>query len=370
MGLQERQQNIKELQELRGTRVIVHINSDRRVAPGEPGLPALQTKLATEAQPFFYKALREVGHNPKLDLFLHTSGGQTDSVWPLVSLFREFGQQLNVLVPYKAHSAGTLVCLGADTVVMGEAGELSPVDPQTGNQFNPVDEINKTTRRGISVEDVTAFFDLAADPGKTSDQREGSSRVDTNLAFQMLAQQVHPLALGNVNRSHRQIRELARRLLATHRPTASNDERSEIDTIVNTLTQGRYSHTDVLNRREAQQLLGDHVVKRASEAEQKLMWKLYEQYAEVLSLDTTFSLQALVGDEQQKQVTITGAFIETEQVSFVYKAVFWVIQRSSLPAGFTVQLQPGQQVPLIPGFPRELNADLRHIGWVNNEEGV
>jgi hypothetical protein len=61
MSLDNRRKLIAELQKLRKTKVVTHITSDRRYLQGQPVLPALNTKLGTEAQPFFYKCLREIG---------------------------------------------------------------------------------------------------------------------------------------------------------------------------------------------------------------------------------------------------------------------------------------------------------------------
>lgn len=375
MGYQERQEIIEELQDLRGTKIVAHINSDRRAPAGMPGLPALQTKLGTEAQQFFYDTLRNLGRSPSIDLFLYTSGGQTDSVWPLVSLFREFGETFNALVPFKSHSAGTLICLGANTLVLGEASELSPVDPSTGNQFNPVDEIDKKTRLGISVEEVTSYFDLSKNPAKMAievGEPLDSQAVDQDLAFKILAEEVHPIALGNVNRSHTQIRELATRLLNLHYTTDSdNDDGSErINTIVNSLTQGRYSHTDILNRKEVQNLLGTDMVKFASDEEQDLMLQLYEDYARALSLRQTFVLQEEIGDNVQTEINTLGAFIETENTSLIYRAISKVSQRSVVPPNIQVNLQPNQPIPLIPELPREINVELKEIGWTENTDSM
>lgn len=367
MAFEERQQIIRELQRIRQTKIVTHIHSDRRVPPGTVALPGIITRLGTEAQPFFYKALRGLGKHPKLDLYLYTGGGQTDSVWPLVSLFREFGKEFNVLVPYKSHSAGTLICLGANTVIMGEAGELSPVDPQTGNQFNPIDEIEPKTRRAISVEEVTSYFDLAKDPSRRTEGRdEKENGVDQDLAFRLLAEQVHPLALGNVNRSHKQIRGLAKRLLELHYEDGPEQEK-KIQAIVNALTQGRYSHSDILNRHEASELLGKQMVKSANEQEQDLMWRLFENYSDTLHLLKPFMLLSEVGDQQQMEMEVIGAFLETEEESFIFRSICKIFQRSEFPPQFHVNLQPGQLVPLVPGLPRQFNIELLDIGWTVNE---
>jgi hypothetical protein len=248
---------------------------------------------------------------------------------------------------------------------MGEAAELSPVDPQTGNQFNPVDEIREGNRKAISVEDVTSYFDFARDPAKEAESEAGTENpVDFDLAFEILAKEVHPLALGGVNRSHKQIRELAERLLKLHNTSNSHQK------IVNTLTQGRYSHTDILNRREVIDLLGANVAKVADSREQYLMWELFSDYAESISLFDTFILQSEIGDEQQAEIELVGAFIETEADSYIYRSVCKVTQMSELPSNFNVQLQPNQLMPLIPGFPRRVLIEMEEQGWTRNDKGV
>ncbi|MEW6717915.1 MAG: hypothetical protein AB1345_10485 [Chloroflexota bacterium] len=370
MGYTDRRDIINRLQKLRGTRIITHINSDRRSAGPWP-VPALNTKLGTEAQPFFYETLCAIGRVEALDLFLYTLGGQTDSVWPLVSILREFGSRLSVLIPYKAHSAGTLICLGADTLVMTDLSELSPVDPATGNQFNPVDEINKQTRKAISVEDVASYFRLAKAPyGAGEDTTDEPESVNLDLAFEILAKRVHPLALGNVERSNKQIRELVRRLLSLHWDFEKKGEEEKTLKIARRLTQERYSHTDILNRRESLELLGDEMVNFASEEEQSLMFSLYYDYVDSLAMKKTFVLPSELGQSQQGQLKVVGGFIETDSVSYIFTSVLNVTKRSAFPPGIQVSLQPGQLPPIIPGFPLEIQIELESIGWEPNQKGV
>lgn len=367
MSFAERKEIIKKLQGIRKSRVITHINSDRRTLEGMPVLAGLQTKMATEAQPFFYDALLNIGKSKSIDLFLYTSGGQTDSVWPLVSIIREFGEKFNVLVPYKAHSAGTLVCLGADTIVLGKASELSPVDPSTGNQFNPIDEINKLSRRAISVEEVTSYFALAKNPSK--DNQEGENGIDKNLAFKILAESVHPLALGNVNRSYMQIRQLAKRLLCLHLKPKELDRDKEVERIVNALTKDRYAHSDVLNRNEAKDLFGEEMVKIPSEEEEALIWQLHKDYEKSIKMNTQFLITKEIGNSQNVDVELIGAYIETENKSYEFRAVTNITLTTKLPQGVQIALQPGQPMPIIPGLPKEWVFELKDIGWFENTGG-
>ena len=129
--------------------------------------------------------------------------------WRLVSLFREFADKVAVLVPYKAYSAATMLALGADEIVMGPLGEMGPIDPIVANEFNPVDP---TTRQkiAISVEDVVAYI------GFIKDTVGIRHEVELVKAIEVLAQNVHPLALGNVERFVSQSRLIARKIMLTH----------------------------------------------------------------------------------------------------------------------------------------------------------
>jgi membrane-bound ClpP family serine protease len=77
----------------------------------------------------FVKHLDAIGDVPKISLLLYTRGGSTLAAWSIVNLVRQFCDQFEVIVPFKAHSAGTLVCLGADSILMTKQATLGPVDP-------------------------------------------------------------------------------------------------------------------------------------------------------------------------------------------------------------------------------------------------
>lgn len=362
MGYDKRKELIQELQKIRKSKIVTHINSDRRRLDSL-NIPGLVTQLSTEAQPHFSKVLFDLGMHNKIDLFIHTNGGSTDSVWPLVSLFREYTDNFNVIVPYKAHSAGTLICLGANTIIISKDGELSPIDPSTGNPFNPIDEINPGKRKGISVEDVAAYFDLARNPLSKSDSTNGEP-INNTLAFQILTSNVHPLALGMVNRSHKQIRDLAQRLIKTH---LSVDE-DKLTSVINTFTEERYSHSDIFNRKEIRELLGNEVVKYPSEKEEEIIRELFDEYIDALQLLNPFSPAVELSDTQSKKVSIIGGIIESENTSVIFKSEFILSKRSDLPKNFQIQIPPNQTLPLIPGLPEIYHINIIKMGWQINED--
>ncbi len=64
---------------------------------------------------------------------LHTGGGDIDASEKIVSLLRASTGtvgRLRIIIPDFAKSAGTLVALAADSIVMSDSSELGPIDPQ------------------------------------------------------------------------------------------------------------------------------------------------------------------------------------------------------------------------------------------------
>lgn len=301
MGYEHRKLLIQALEDARGSRVLSYMLSDRDTFP--PGLAGYSTALAGEPQQIVLDLLDEIGQVRNLDLFLYTRGGSTEAVWPLVTALRAHCERLAVIVPFRAHSAGTLLCLGADQVVMMPGSELSPIDPTTGNQFNPRDPLNAANQYGISVEDVVAYFDLAEERAEIRDEQYRTE------VFKQLTAQVHPLALGNVQRVYMLIRALARKLLLLH---VDEEQQATLKRIIEGLTTEFYSHIHSISLSEAEELLGDWV-RAATAEEREAIRSLYMAYRETFGLGQKFNLPEVIGDEQTMDLHVLGALLETSE---------------------------------------------------------
>jgi hypothetical protein len=69
-----------------------------------------------------------------VDLLLETNGGLTDATEKVVTILRDQAPGLRVIVPKRAKSNGTLIALGATSIVMGAGSELGPIDPSISIQ--------------------------------------------------------------------------------------------------------------------------------------------------------------------------------------------------------------------------------------------
>jgi hypothetical protein len=267
---------IKQIQSLRGTSMLSYVTNTRQNLEVHMALDMV--RYAYDHLEAFAKAHKGSG-KPKIDLFLHSNGGDGTMPWRLVTLMREYTDHLSVLVPHRAFSAATLTALGADEVVMHAMGMLGPTDATVANSFNPPDPANPQRKLGISVEDVTAYIQLIKEDA-------GIQHEDELIqAFQALAANVHPLALGNVKRSMSQSRMMARKLLELH---MDHGQRHKIDEIVDNLTSKLFYHGHPINRTEAVEQIGLSTVKKADRKVEDAMWNLYLQYESEMRLLSPF----------------------------------------------------------------------------------
>lgn len=297
----DKKELIKKIEEQRKSKVITYITSDRQ--------GPVNARVAMDIIPIISKQLRQIGKVENIDLFLYSTGGDTMVPWRLVSMIREYCDKFSVLIPYKSHSAASMVSLGADEIVMTDLSELSPIDPSTANVFNPADPHNAQNKIPISVEDVMAYFDLAKNKfGIKSDE-------DLTKIFNKFVEsnpQIHPLALGNVNRTHNLIRRLAERLLKSHRAPLKDDE---IAKIVDYFTEKLYSHQYFIGRKEAKEDLGVKTVVEAPAELVKTMTELLESYIKEMELDKIWNPEMELGANFQTRKDHKIAYIETEKMA-------------------------------------------------------
>ena len=254
-----RKELIKKIEQHRTSKVICFLTSLR------PGVPSA---ISDDCVRVFFDHLLLFPKRPidKLDIFLCSNGGSGTVPWRLVALFREHAKSFNVIIPYRAYSAASLLALGADEIVMHPFAELGPIDPSVSNEFNPTDPTTGQ-RMAISVEDVRAYVNFIK-------STVGISHEDELIkAIEILVQKVHPLAIGNVERFISQSRMIARKILRTHMKDASNDH--VIEEIVENMASKLFFHGHPINRLEAKTDLKLKVCDDLKPDFENTIWKLY-----------------------------------------------------------------------------------------------
>jgi hypothetical protein len=269
----ERQELLRSIQTARGGRLLISYVTSTR--------PGFEVSIADDVVEVFHEHLEKgkVAADRGVDLFIHSNGGSGTVPWRLVSLIRQYTKKFAVLVPHHAFSAATLIALGADEIIMHKMGCLGPIDPSVQNIFNPQNPLNPGQLAPISVEDVSAYFKLVKDEVGITHEDE---LVQTLLS---LTEKVHPLALGNVQRSHNQSRMIAKKLLHLHIGT-ENDH--DIQQLIDNLKSNLFYHGHPINRLEARNDLKLKVTD-ADPGVEDMMWRLYSDYADQMRLREPFN---------------------------------------------------------------------------------
>ena len=115
----QRQALIREIEARTGRRLICYVSGSGRSIERDDTIP-------------FADLLHHALPGQGLELLLHTRGGDVDVAEKLIRMVRrKVGEaDFHIVVPELAKSAGTLMVLGADRVVMSDMSELGPIDPQ------------------------------------------------------------------------------------------------------------------------------------------------------------------------------------------------------------------------------------------------
>ena len=235
---------LAELESLRGNPVILY-----------------SSMINDDCVSVLYECLRRKKQMKSLDLILSTMGGLVTTTRQLALLLREYTQHLNILVPYHAKSAGTLLCLSANELVLGPLAALGPID----SHISSLRPIPSDAPSLISAEDIRAFREMATN-------WFGVDREEDRLqVLALLAQRIFPTSLSSFYRFDQLIRQIANELLAYQLPEAEVETRKRI---VNQLIEGFAAHDYIISRNDAYEL--GLRVRFTTPQEEILLWDILQ----------------------------------------------------------------------------------------------
>jgi Serine dehydrogenase proteinase len=123
-----------------------------------------------------------IGDTDRLSLILYTQGGNTAAAWRLANLLRMYCKDLEIIVPMKAHSAGTLISLGANRIIMTKQATLGPIHPSINTMLNPqIPGAAPQAKAPVSVEAVMGYLEAARDNLKITDASALAQILDSTV---------------------------------------------------------------------------------------------------------------------------------------------------------------------------------------------
>ncbi len=139
---------LDRVSELRGGKNVVYYGS---AFLQKQDVPASFVSITHEDLNGLMAVVKGMRFEDGLTLVLHTPGGVTNATESLVDYLRAKFPTIEVIVPTFAMSAGTMISLAADRIVMGHHSQLGPIDPQ----------IPTVAGRSYSAQTIVDQFDAA-----------------------------------------------------------------------------------------------------------------------------------------------------------------------------------------------------------------
>ncbi len=283
---------------LKADAYIAYVTSSREPATGFGGA------VNRDILPQLARQLKDMGKKNKLLLLIHTNGGDLFAPWPIVSLLREYCSELEVVVIDRALSAGTLISLAADKIVMNPNSFLSPIDPQAQLVMNG-------QVQNVEVEDVTGYIEFIKN-------RVGlSGGAGLEKAVEALTNQIPATAIGSLNRTYALIRSLASKMLNTRKEKLDTATEKQV---IENLTEKLFSHNHLISRNEAKTQVGlaDTIVFADGDISDKI-YALSDELNKVLKMDKFFdpsSAEKKPGSPYEEEIKKVLLFTETNVSAF------------------------------------------------------
>lgn len=132
-------------------------------------------------------AVNKLDRTKGLDLILHTPGGDIAATENVVNYLQSaFPNNIRAIIPQLSMSAGTMIALSCNCIVMGKQSSLGPIDPQ----FNGI------ACQGILDEYSRAISDVTANPNALG-------------IWQPIISKYHPTLIGDCENAVKWSKELA-----------------------------------------------------------------------------------------------------------------------------------------------------------------
>lgn len=187
--MNESEKYIKEIARLRNSEVLVLVTNLSPLVGGANIEHAMLAMVGDHLDVLSQKYESKV--IPKLTMVLSTNGGNLPTARAIVKLIRQYCEQFEVIVFDSAMSAGTLLAVGADRIVMSKKAVLGPVDPSISQLRSMQAEVP------VSVQDFLKSVDTSILTSKEKKER-----------LLVLLSQSNPIVLGQALRAQSQIEKM------------------------------------------------------------------------------------------------------------------------------------------------------------------
>ncbi|WP_425509599.1 SDH family Clp fold serine proteinase, partial [Xanthovirga aplysinae] len=207
----------------------------------------------------FAKGIKEI------DFILNSGGGSPHDAYRIIRVLRNAFETVNIIVPYWAKSAATLLALGGNRIVMDEMGELGPLDVQIHKLREDSPDyakesalIDEHSLRLIEIRSKVLFEamfeDMYASKSIPINRNELAKMLLDYISefYRPLLNQINPYKLGDNKRKLDIAEQYARRIFRLFNPQIARDR---IDYLIDYMINGCPDHEYALDYELISQLL-------------------------------------------------------------------------------------------------------------------
>lgn len=212
------------------------------------------------------QAVHNLDKSKGLDLILHTPGGNTAATESIVCYLKSvFGNDIRAFIPQIAMSAGTMIALSCNEIVMGKQSNIGPIDPQFGG----------ISCAGVIEEFNTAVNDISKNPA-------------TMPLWQTIIAKYHPTFLGDCQKAIDWSKNMVTEWLCDNMLSDEQDPEEKAKIIVDSLSshETTFSHARHIHIDECERL-GIHV-KALEESEKRKICNCKDLQDCVLTIHHTY----------------------------------------------------------------------------------
>jgi len=201
-------------------------------------------------------------------LLLTTRGGSPDAAFRMARCLQNYYKTFILYIYGTCKSAGTLVAIGADQIILSHYGELGPLDVQLGKKdelfesmsgLNITQALNSLNTRTLDFFRTTLLDLRSGSKGQISTKLAADIAADLAIgAYDKIYGQIDPVQLGAIERAIN---------IASYYGKRLKSQNVKADTI-DRLISGYPSHTFVIDLKEAQSLFS--IVRGPNPVEEEL----------------------------------------------------------------------------------------------------
>lgn len=197
------------------------------------------------------------GRSGAADIVIHGPGGYPHAAYLIARELRRHFEHLTAFVPAEAKSAATLITLAADELVLGELGELGPLDVQFSEKQSDDVPVDKSCLERFQALDQLYQYAQDTFDAIVKDTIEGGGmradeacRIATDFASKIcgpMYAQINPDALAESARHLEVGFQYADRILRRYRPQLYAEAGPQI---IERLVKAYPSHDFIIDREE------------------------------------------------------------------------------------------------------------------------